>query len=242
MSAAELGGRRRARRQRRPRPHRSRSQESGARGLVAEFVRTANVKHYREEKLVAAKLIFGVLCVTWMSWPSDVAAQLVDDAGVDLLETETVYTLTNLHPDEVRTRLYAVNFQQPGLIPRCTAVRITKLRRSAMNFVVIERSREYEYLNHDAAAEPFNDHLLRFFGSKCDASDTRGLNEKDLDGIRRGIVQPGMTRRGVILAIGYPPRHVNPSIEFGDWTYWRHRYDRFIVRFNENDIVVGIMN
>ena len=96
---------------------------------------------------MTAKRITGLLCITWISWPYDVAAQLVDEAGVDLLKATTVYTLTNLHPDETRSRLYAVNFQQPGLIPRCTAVRITRLRRSEMNFVVIERNREYEYLN-----------------------------------------------------------------------------------------------
>jgi len=186
-------------------------------------------------------LIVALAVAMFGAWSSPAFAQLVDRAGVNLVEAPTVYTLTNLHPDEVRRRLYAVNFQQPGLIPRCTAVRITRLRRSAMHFVVVEGNREYEYLNHDAAAEPFNDHLLRFFGSQCPSDDT-GLNEADLAGIRRGTVSPGMTRRGVILAIGYPPRHVNPSIEFGDWTYWRHRFDRFIVRFDEKDLVVGIMN
>lgn len=187
------------------------------------------------------RLLVGLAVAAVGAWSSPAVGQLVDEAGVDLLKAPTVYTLTNLHPDEVRRRLYAVNFQQPGLIPRCTVVRISKLRRSAMNFVVVEGTREYEYLNHDAAAEPFNDHLVRFFGSQCE-SDPTGLNDADLAGIRRGVVLPGMTRRGVILAIGYPPRHVNPSIEFGDWTYWRHRYDRFIVRFDEKDLVVSIMN
>jgi hypothetical protein len=172
----------------------------------------------------------------------ETSAQLIDKEGVDLLKAQTVYTLTNLHPDEVRSRLYAVNFQQPGLIPRCTAIRISRLRRSVMNFVVLDRDREYEYLNHDAAAEPFNDHLLRFFGSRCEAADVEKLSETDRDGIRRGVALPGMTRQGVIFAIGYPPRHVNPSIEFGDWTYWRHRYDRFIVRFDQNDKVVALVN
>jgi hypothetical protein len=175
------------------------------------------------------------------AWSPRAIAQLVDAAGVDLLQAPTVYTLTNLHPDETERRLYAVNFQQPGLIPRCTAVRITRLRRSAMIFVVVDGNREYEYLNHDAAAEPFNDHLLRFFGSQCE-SDSTGLNDADVDGIRRGVALVGMTRKGVILAIGYPPRHVNPSIERGDWTYWRHRFDRFIVQFDDKGLVTGIMN
>lgn len=49
-----------------------------------------------------------------------------------------------------------------------------------------------------------------------------------------------MTRQGVIYAIGYPPRHVNPSLERGDWTYWESRFDRIIVEFDENGIVTGM--
>ena len=158
------------------------------------------------------------------------------------MEASTVYTLTNLHPDEVKSRLYAVNYQQPGLIPRCTTVHLTRLRRKVLRFVVVESNREYEYLNHDAAAEPFNDHLLRFFGSQCDVADVERLSDADQEGIRNGEAAPGMTRQGVIYAIGYPPRHVNPSLETGDWTYWRHRFDRFIVQLDEDGVVTGIMN
>src|SRR5690606_8177288 len=68
-------------------------------------------------------------------WTANAAGQLVDSAGVDLLEAPVVYTLTNLHPDEARARLYAVNYQQPGLIPRCAEVRISRLRRNRMTFV-----------------------------------------------------------------------------------------------------------
>ena len=97
-------------------------------------------------------------------------------------------------------------------------------------------------MNHDAAAEPFNNHLLRFFGSACDPTVVEQLNEADQTGIRSGVASPGMTRQGVIYAIGYPPRHVNPSVESGNWTYWRHRFDRFIVEFDDEGIVTGIRN
>ena len=55
-----------------------------------------------------------VVTVAAMLWSLSSQAQLIDEHGVDLLEAETAYTLTNLHPDEQRARLYAVNFQQPG--------------------------------------------------------------------------------------------------------------------------------
>jgi hypothetical protein len=176
------------------------------------------------------------------AWSGRAAGQLVDGNGVDLMRAQNVFTLTNLHPDEARSRLYAVNFQQPGLIPRCTRVRLTRLKRSELSFVVVERNREYQYLNHDAAAEPFKDHLLRFFGAACNPADVERLSEIDQRGIRAGQALAGMSRQGVIWAIGYPPHHVNPSLEVGDWTYWRNRFDRFIVQFDDKGIVTGIRN
>lgn len=166
--------------------------------------------------------------------------QLVDSSGTDLLNTSTVYTLTNLHPDEQRARLYAVNYQQSGLIPRCSEVRITQLNDEVMNFVALDRDKEYEYLYHDAAAEPFSDHLLRFFGSECDPSAVETLSETDQEGIRDGVAEPGMSRQGVIYAIGYPPRHVNPRLEADEWTYWSSRFDRFIVEFDDDGMVANI--
>ena len=182
-----------------------------------------------------------VVTAAAMLWSLSGQAQLIDEHGVDLLEAETAYTLTNLHPDEQRARLYAVNFQQPGLIPRCTEVRFTRLRRSAMRFEVPSRGdKEYEYLNHSAAAEPFPDHLRRFFGSECDPGAIESLSEIDREGIADGRPRVGMTRQGIIYALGYPPRHVNPSLDSGDWTYWSSRFDRFIVYFDSEGIVTGI--
>ncbi len=72
------------------------------------------------------------------------------------------YTLVNLHPDNGRSRLYAVNFQQSGLVPVCSEVEYLGLGRKsgfgirhAFKFRVVATNRDYEYLNHKAAAERF---------------------------------------------------------------------------------------
>jgi hypothetical protein len=176
------------------------------------------------------------------TWATTSQAQLVDEHGVDLLAGGTAYLLTNLHPDEERARLYAVNYQQPGLLRRCTEVRLNRIRRDVLRFTVVERDREYEYINHEAAAEPFEDHLLHFFGSQCDPSVVEQMSEEDQEGIRAGRASPGMTRQGVIYALGYPPRHVNPSLEADEWTYWSNRFNRFVVWFDDEDIVERIVD
>lgn len=180
------------------------------------------------------------LCAGMVLWSTTSLAQLIDANGVDLLEAPAVYTLTNLHPDDERGVLYAVNYQQAGLIPRCSRVDLTRLKRKSLTFTVLDRGKEYVYENHEAAAEPFPDHLLHWFGTECDPADVEKLSELDQEGVRTGKVSVGMSRQGVIYAIGYPPRHVNPNLEASEWTYWWNRFNRFIIRF-DGDTVESIV-
>jgi hypothetical protein len=50
-------------------------------------------------------------------------------------------------------------------------------------------------------------------------------------GIQQGQVFQGMSKQGVILAIGYPPEHQTPSLEADQWSYWRNSHRRFQVYF-----------
>jgi hypothetical protein len=45
----------------------------------------------------------------------------------------------------------------------------------------------------------------------------------------------------IIVAIGYPPITETPKLNVDRWTYWNSRFDRFIVRF-ENDRVARIQD
>ncbi|RMG95027.1 MAG: hypothetical protein D6705_14735 [Deltaproteobacteria bacterium] len=149
-------------------------------------------------------------------------------------------TTKNLHPDEARARLYAANFQQDGLIPVCTKVRVEKVTRKAMVFTVLETGRTYTYYTHKSLREPFFDHLTRYFGERC--PDLSRLSERDREGIRRGEALVGMTKKGVAIAIGLPPAHETPSPKSPRWKYWKNRFDTFIVLFGEDGKVAAIQD
>ncbi len=154
----------------------------------------------------------------------------------------TMQTLVNLHPDEQRARLYAVNYQQQGLIPICSDVEMMQLTRKRLMFRVLETNKVYYYVNHKAAAEPFEQHIDRFFGPECDLDAVKRLGEADRDGIRTGMVSLGMTKQGVIFALGYPPRHVTPNLDSTSWIYWKNRFNRISVTFDESGVVTGILD
>ncbi|MCG8383407.1 MAG: hypothetical protein MJA28_14520 [Gammaproteobacteria bacterium] len=171
------------------------------------------------------------------------APVLKDDSGQSLIGASHVYTLTNLHADPQRKRLFAVNYQQSELIPLCTEVKLLDLSAKRLQFTSTHNNVTYHYFYHKkAAAEPFDAHLKRYFGTSCNTAEVKALSKTDQEGISTGKVKEGMSKKGVILAAGYPPPHVTPSTDANEWTYWKNRYDRFIVRFNDAGIVDSIQD
>ena len=157
------------------------------------------------------------------------------DIDYPLIGQSPVYTLVNLHPDEPRQRLYSVNYQQPGLIPLCTKVKLESLDKRKLTFRVLDKDREYEYIFHNSLRESIPKHLDRYFGKKCEPK-LESLSEVDRKGVQSGSVLPGMTKRGVILAIGYPPEHATPSLDSDTWTYWKNRFGKMQVHFTGNKV------
>jgi hypothetical protein len=159
------------------------------------------------------------------------ASVIAADVDYPLVGASGVYTLVNLHPDEPRQRLYSVNYQQSGLIPLCSKVKIESLDKRKMTFRDLDKNREYEYIFHNSLRDPIPTHLDKFFGKKCDPK-VESMSEVDRKGIRAGTALPGMTKRAVILAIGYPPEHATPSLDGDVWTYWKNRFGKMRVEFS----------
>lgn len=160
----------------------------------------------------------------------------------DLIARSDVVTLTNLHPDEPRSRLFATNYLQDGLLPVCSAVTLLERDEKRLRFRVEATGRVYEYYFHKSAAEPFPDHLARVFGSPCPRAQLDALPELDRRGVAEGKALVGMTKAGVLFALGLPPRHVTPSLDANRWVYWTNRFNRIAVEFDEKGRVTAIAN
>jgi hypothetical protein len=155
-----------------------------------------------------------------------------------VIEGETlVYTLTNLHPDERRGLAYSLNYQQDGLIPVCTQVNIDSVNQRELRFTVASSGRQYRYLFTRHLRDAIDLHMGRYFGPNC--PDLTALSDADRVGIQQGQVFQGMSKQGVILAVGYPPEHQTPSLEVDQWAYWRNAHRRFLVYFVDG-LVSGI--
>jgi hypothetical protein len=54
--------------------------------------------------------------------------------------------------------------------------------------------------------------------------------------IEEGVVQKGMTKHDVLLALGYPPAHRTPSLDASSWTYWQNRWVTMVIHFDGDKV------
>jgi len=64
------------------------------------------------------------------------------------------------------------------------------------------------------------------------------ISEIDRKGISDGKPYAGMSKQGVMIALGYPCPHQTPSPDADEWYYWKNRFRSYAVNF-ENGIVVS---
>lgn len=154
-----------------------------------------------------------------------------------LTRAPEAFTLTGLHPDETRGRLVSVNYQHDGYIPPCTRVRILEVTPEEMLFRIQSTGATYEYVFHRTLAESIPAHLDRVFGSACDADVFADMSDADRWGIEHGAVVEGMTKAGVIRAVGYPPPNLTPDLDDDAWTYHVNRLKRMELAFADGRVV-----
>jgi hypothetical protein len=66
------------------------------------------------------------------------------------------------------------------------------------------------------------------------------LAPEDQEGIKAGKAMPGMTKQGVMVALGYPARNRTPSTDENTWVYWKGRFNIVSVNFDGTGKVVSI--
>ncbi len=58
----------------------------------------------------------------------------------------------------------------------------------------------------------------------------------DQQGIAKGQPLPGMSRDGIMVALGYPARHRTPSLDEDTWVYWKDRFRIMKIQFSEGKV------
>jgi len=65
-----------------------------------------------------------IIAVIYLTACANSPKLIIGNGEKTLLDAKKVYTQTKLHPVEQRNRLYSINYQHSGFIPRCTEVEL----------------------------------------------------------------------------------------------------------------------
>lgn len=189
-------------------------------------------KAFTASALVTALAITG--CNSTSSPSSAAQDAITNKAGI--IEGATVYALVNIHADAGNNRLHAMNYQLPKLMPICSEFVINDIDTKVIE--LSHKGMEYDYLWDKytrKAGQSLTENFSLFFGKSCDEAKAKvnTLSKLDQKGIKRGKPILGMSKEGVLLAMGRPPIHATPDLEAELWTYWVNRWARNILEFDE---------
>jgi hypothetical protein len=136
-----------------------------------------------------------------------------------------------------------INFMKTGdFLPIGSEVVVKKLKKDEAVLEIKDengRARTVEW-DLDEALPDCETVLKRTLGEAAPTLD--GLTEADLDGIKRGAISEGMSRKAVFLAVGYPPYFYerpwsdtparNKDLSLNELTFVGSTYDYVIVKFD----------
>lgn len=157
----------------------------------------------------------------------------------DLKEGDKLQTLSNLRHE--KQEIQSMNYQLPGRLPICSDVTVKKVGKGSITFDAAGTEYEFVLDKHTKGADiSLQQAAQTYFGPKCDEAKIKSLSKADQEGIAAGRPAVGMTRQGVLYALGRPPFHANPSLEVSEWMYWRNRFGRMAVSFDEQGKVTNV--
>lgn len=163
-----------------------------------------------------------------------------------LAQGEVRFAKYNIHTqskDAVKFKASFANFTDPGeghvIIPTGTEIQIKKHGRKGFVFTYDGGSKTVTFEFQEKMMGMNMDEYIELITSPEPVSYS-GLSKQDQKGIADGKAYKGMTRKGVMIALGYPAAHKTPSLDSNTWVYWANRFRTVGVDFDDQGTVANI--
>ena len=163
-----------------------------------------------------------------------------------LAAKEVRYLKCNVHTQAKGSKLlnasYA-NYIRPGtghhIVPAGTEITMLRKSRKEFKFLINGDGREVRFQFHEPRMEMSVDDYIEKITSAKPVS-LQKLSALDRKGVAGGKALVGMTRAGVMTALGYPATHKTPSLESPTWIYWTNRFGTLAVDFDDRGKVKAV--
>lgn len=169
------------------------------------------------------------------------SASCAMDSRLVAAQSTVRYTRINMWY-ESPAKIFNLNYHRGAMISAGTRVKIVRVRRDHVVFNMENSDEKYVvYFLRAYAARDAG--LLEFFESYFSESDPTGpgtsydgFSAMEKDQIAKGEIAIGMSKGAVIMAYGYPPGHITPSLDRDAWKYWISRMKNLYINFKNNRV------
>lgn len=171
---------------------------------------------------------------------SGCARELIVEEALQLPAHARIFTAYNLWYDEDH-EIRSINMQKGSILPFGTEVTILKATEEEIHFRTVADHRDFviKFEKRYRMQAP-EDYLRETFTRDDPETLTEGVPVPDLEKLKRGIVEKGMSKQEVRLAFGRPCKFKTPDESLDTWVYWTDFLEGRRVVFN-NDKVFEII-
>ena len=168
---------------------------------------------------------------------ASLAAILALSAANAASAADRLYTAYNIWFEQP-TKVYSTNYQKGNLFPAGSEVTEVSKSSKKVEFtdpkLGMKFSVEFVGKHHPGVTgEQWAD---RFLTTRNFAALSSGLTAAEINAVKAGKIQAGMSKKAVILAAGYPPEVATASTKLDAWKYWRHRFGSYLVHFSNGKV------
>lgn len=157
-------------------------------------------------------------------------------ASDDDIEGQSLYTLTNIWYEKPQKIL--ILFHAGAMLPVGTKVTIDDVSSKAIKFTDKngQNFRIYTRKYYKLTGPEMAKLLFSKENPMAAGGPFQKFSKMEQEQIKLGKIKKGMGRQAVIMAYGYPPTHVNPSIEQDVWQLWKTRWNKLKVTFKDGKV------
>lgn len=164
-------------------------------------------------------------------------------AGFAAAADQVRYTKINIHTQSKDGKLHKAsyaNYTNPGaghvIIPAGSKIVVTKLKSKAIYFDFDDGKQCVFEFHKQRMGMSVEDYLDKI--SSVEPVSLNNLSKRDRQGVEQGVAMIGMSRAGVMAALGYPATHKTPSLDAKTWIYWTNRFGTYAVDFDDDGKVI----
>ena len=151
---------------------------------------------------------------------SGCARDVIVEEALQLPAHARIFTAYNLWYDE-DGEIRSINTQQGSILPFGTEVTILSATEDKIRFRTVADHKDYVIVYEKGYRMMTPEDYIREVFTRDDPETlTEGIPVTDVEKLKRGIVEKGMSKQEVRLAYGRPCKFKTPDEALDTWLYW----------------------